>query len=96
VYFSSIKAIDDQGATSPELDIIIVICSLCNNHGVCNNSQVRENSTDHYQYAVCECRSPWTGEYTNKLISYYIVLHGTLTRFSWIHYAVCWIVKYVD
>lgn len=54
--------VDEHGLNSPELDIIIVYCSLCSGHGTCDFDNVREDSVDGFQYATCVCTEHWTGK----------------------------------
>lgn len=53
--------VDEHGLSSPELDVIIVYCSLCSGHGTCDFDNVREDSVDGFQYATCNCTEHWTG-----------------------------------
>ncbi|XP_053372966.1 uncharacterized protein LOC123561091 [Mercenaria mercenaria] len=61
--YLSMTAKDDKGVNSPPVDIVIVLCTNCNSHGVCNNSVIRddERSTDNFKYAMCECEPYWEG-----------------------------------
>lgn len=60
-YVFSVIAIDEQGVNSPELSVIIVLCSGCSDHGTCNFTKVRPDSTAEFKYATCECEPYWTG-----------------------------------
>ncbi|XP_053372974.1 uncharacterized protein LOC123561094 [Mercenaria mercenaria] len=61
--YLSMTAKDDKGVNSPPVDIVIVLCTNCSSHGVCNNSVIRddERSTDNFKYAMCECEPYWEG-----------------------------------
>ncbi|KAL4229260.1 Mucin-4 [Mactra antiquata] len=59
----SVAAEDNLGVKSPTVDVIVVLCTGCNNNGVCNHSLIRDdpNSTENFKYATCECTPYWTG-----------------------------------
>ncbi|XP_053372780.1 uncharacterized protein LOC123559692 [Mercenaria mercenaria] len=61
--YVSVSASDDRGVNAPVVDIVVVLCTGCNAHGVCNNSVIREDlkSTDSFKYATCVCEPYWTG-----------------------------------
>ncbi|XP_053372749.1 uncharacterized protein LOC123561027 [Mercenaria mercenaria] len=62
--YVSVTAKDDYGVNSPPLDVVIVLCTGCTSHGVCNTSVIREDvkSTDNFKYATCICEPYWTGD----------------------------------
>ncbi|XP_053408702.1 uncharacterized protein LOC123559399 isoform X2 [Mercenaria mercenaria] len=55
---------DNLGAYSPILEFVIVLCTGCNSHGVCDNNVIREDTreTDYFKYATCNCEAYWDGD----------------------------------
>ena len=49
------------------INVVLVVCSGCNGHGVCNYTNIRgiAETNDDYRYATCECEQYWEGEYNS-------------------------------
>ncbi|XP_062601606.1 uncharacterized protein LOC134263292 [Saccostrea cucullata] len=62
----SIIAVDDMGAQSPSLDISIILCSGCGDHGVCNYDNAIATENDRFYRAVCSCHIGYSGENCEK------------------------------
>lgn len=56
-------ATDDRGLKAPAVEVVVVLCTGCNSHGVCNNSVIREDvkATDSFKFATCVCEPYWAG-----------------------------------
>ncbi|XP_076437418.1 uncharacterized protein LOC143276674 [Babylonia areolata] len=55
---------DSNGARSPSLQVEIVQCSGCSNHGTCNFEELREQDTvdQTFREATCDCETYWSGD----------------------------------
>ncbi|XP_025078476.1 mucin-like protein [Pomacea canaliculata] len=57
-----VYVVDEVGGQSTVESLPLVVCSGCEGHGLCNESDPRDVSGDSYfQYAVCQCQPAWTG-----------------------------------
>ena len=62
IIYCSLNVVDDRNISSEEVDIIIVLCTGCNGHGACNQTDYRPDSTNDFKYATCNCEAYWTGK----------------------------------
>lgn len=58
----SISVIDDIGAESPSLDVSIVLCGGCNNHGRCDYDNIIPSDNARLSLAVCVCEVGYSGK----------------------------------
>ncbi|PVD36008.1 hypothetical protein C0Q70_02978 [Pomacea canaliculata] len=57
-----VYVVDEVGGQSTVESLPLVVCSGCEGHGLCNESDPRDVSGDSYfQYAVCQCQPAWSG-----------------------------------
>ncbi|KAL3861926.1 hypothetical protein ACJMK2_007937, partial [Sinanodonta woodiana] len=61
---------DDKGFQASPLDVLIIVCTGCRDHGSCDYETIRTDprSTDQYKYATCQCQPYWEG--TNCELDY--------------------------
>ena len=62
VIFYSVAVIDEKSLEAV-LQVVLVVCSGCNNHGTCDYTNIRAVSDiyDTSRYATCNCDSYWDG-----------------------------------
>lgn len=56
-------AFDEYNVSSAEIDVGIVYCTGCSDHGTCDFNSTREveTGTDTFYLATCICREYWEG-----------------------------------
>ena len=58
----SISAIDDKQAQASPIDVEIIVCSGCNDHGTCVYNVTRDpDSESQFNLATCDCNTGWQG-----------------------------------
>ncbi|KAK3588474.1 hypothetical protein CHS0354_035649 [Potamilus streckersoni] len=60
----SLTVEDNRGVQAPALDLTMLVCSGCSNHGNCSFTQEREDnrSTTRFKYVTCICSPFWEGD----------------------------------
>ncbi|XP_062609553.1 uncharacterized protein LOC134271352 [Saccostrea cucullata] len=58
----SLSVVDELGAESPSLDVLIIICGGCRNEGHCNYLNVISTENDRFKLALCDCQTGYSGE----------------------------------
>ncbi|XP_078334851.1 uncharacterized protein LOC111121476 isoform X3 [Crassostrea virginica] len=58
----SITVVDDKGAEASPLDVSIILCSGCNNHGDCSYNSTRPSSSELFKHAECICHTGYSGQ----------------------------------
>ncbi|KAL3837566.1 hypothetical protein ACJMK2_022914, partial [Sinanodonta woodiana] len=59
----SVTVEDNHGVQAPALELTLLVCSGCSNHGSCDFTQERRDnrSTTHFKYVTCNCSPYWEG-----------------------------------
>uniref|UniRef100_A0A8W8N521 Fibrillin-1 n=1 Tax=Magallana gigas TaxID=29159 RepID=A0A8W8N521_MAGGI len=57
----SITVVDDKGEEAAPIDVAIVLCSGCNDHGTCDYNTTRTSTSDMFKYAACNCTIGYSG-----------------------------------
>lgn len=69
MFFSfSVTVVDSDGVSAPAMDIIMIMCSSCSHHGVCNYNRTRDASNSTFRLARCICDQGYTGKHMKKKI----------------------------
>ncbi|XP_052696969.1 uncharacterized protein LOC128175386 isoform X6 [Crassostrea angulata] len=58
----SVTVVDSDGVSAPAMDIIMIMCSSCSHHGVCNYNRTRDASNSTFRLARCICDQGYTGD----------------------------------
>ncbi|KAJ8307562.1 hypothetical protein KUTeg_015646 [Tegillarca granosa] len=54
--------IDDKGLAAAALEVTVIMCSKCSDHGSCNYNVTRPTTTNLFKYATCICNTGWEGD----------------------------------
>ncbi|XP_076459739.1 uncharacterized protein LOC143292928 [Babylonia areolata] len=57
----SVFAEDSQQVRSPRYELVMKVCSGCNNHGVCDYARTIPSDKSGFHFAACICHPAWTG-----------------------------------
>lgn len=64
--FFSVTAVDNQNVSASPVDVAIILCSGCNNHGDCNYNSTRSTASSMFNLASCVCYTGYDGNLNNK------------------------------
>ena len=61
----SITVVDNQNVYAEAIDVIIVLCTGCSEHGSCDFTTFRQDNvtTETFKIATCNCSKYWEGMY---------------------------------
>jgi len=55
-------ATDNKGLSSESIEVEIILCSGCSNHGSCDYGLTRNQTGDYFKIASCICQAEYTGK----------------------------------